>query len=291
MSAVDSTAVEMRAARIREHMSAAVMHVLGVGQELIAAKAELAHGEFGALLDEVGMSRATASRMMRVAENPVLSNVAHGQHLPASWRTLAELARLEPEQLKDAIDSGDVTPTMTRNHAAALVTRETHKQQHAERSGLFAPAPYTGPMHGPEQPPEPAVAAVERLVRHIVGAKAGLILNAENSLDRMLDLTIELAGHVGVTRDEVEEYATEHHEEIHADEEHELDVLLEFADRIGYRIGEGFEGIVVDRHDPHIEAMGGAGTLPDDILASAAWVYLNVRFHHLGLSELAVGAR
>ena len=48
------------------------------------AKADLPHGEWGLLFERelVPFGRTTAARLMAIAEHPVLSNVAHVQHLP-----------------------------------------------------------------------------------------------------------------------------------------------------------------------------------------------------------------
>jgi hypothetical protein len=43
-----------------------------------------------------------ANLYLKTAAHPELSKAAHGQHLPASWRTLYELTKIEPYVLKSA---------------------------------------------------------------------------------------------------------------------------------------------------------------------------------------------
>jgi hypothetical protein len=71
--------------------------------------------------DNLPFGLRTAENYMRIARHPVLSNPHHGSDLPASWRTLAELARLDPEALEQAIADGRVTPETGRSEALALV--------------------------------------------------------------------------------------------------------------------------------------------------------------------------
>jgi hypothetical protein len=47
---------------------------------------------------ELPFSRQTAFRLMSIAGGSRLTNVAHGQHLPPSWRTLYELTKLDDGQ-------------------------------------------------------------------------------------------------------------------------------------------------------------------------------------------------
>ena len=97
--------------------------IVGVGRYLIQAKEQLTHGEFGSMVaDDLPFSRRTASRFMLIAENSVLSNGTHGSHLPTSWRTLSELAKLPEEVLKEALDAGRITPELQRKEVTALLS-------------------------------------------------------------------------------------------------------------------------------------------------------------------------
>jgi hypothetical protein len=48
--------------------------------------------------------------------------------LPASWGTLAELARVKPEQIEAAIETGLVRPDMTRQDTRELVYRPSQEE-------------------------------------------------------------------------------------------------------------------------------------------------------------------
>lgn len=114
------TAVAAWALRVRPHLDAAAEHIVAAGRELIDAKAALAHGDFGALLAELGLTPRTAQRFMSIARHPVLANTTHASHLPAAWTTLFELSRVPEEVLAEAVEDGRVHPGMRRQEAVAL---------------------------------------------------------------------------------------------------------------------------------------------------------------------------
>ena len=64
--------------------------------------------------DELPFERNTAHRLMAIAENENLRDVAHGPHLPAAWRTLYELTKLTDEQFADGIKTKLINPKMER---------------------------------------------------------------------------------------------------------------------------------------------------------------------------------
>lgn len=121
MSVLQST-VEEWAARVRPHLHQAAEAIIAAGRELVAAKAALPHGEFLRMVDTLDLSPRTAQRFMAIASHPVLADATHGSHLPTSWRTLAELARVSEDVLADAIEAGDVHPAMTRADAEHLLS-------------------------------------------------------------------------------------------------------------------------------------------------------------------------
>jgi hypothetical protein len=72
--------------------------IIETGRLLIDAKAELAHGEWISMVDaDLPFGKSTAEKLMKIANNRVLSNADHGTHLPPSWRTLSELSILDEE--------------------------------------------------------------------------------------------------------------------------------------------------------------------------------------------------
>jgi hypothetical protein len=122
------TKAEYWAPKIHAEWRKSVDGILGVGRQLIGAKKECEHGEFlrlfkgheNAVSDPVPFCERSARMLMDVSSNPVLSNRNHGSDLPASWRTLYELTKLDDETLLAGIKAGEITPDMTRAEAAAL---------------------------------------------------------------------------------------------------------------------------------------------------------------------------
>ena len=97
---------------------------VAVGDDLIQAKKELGHGEFGKMIrNDLEFSHNKAHRLMRVAGNPGLRNCAHAHKLPAAWTTKYELTRLSPEAFEAAIKSGKIHPGMERSDAKDLVAQ------------------------------------------------------------------------------------------------------------------------------------------------------------------------
>lgn len=128
-SAVDRIVPMDRATRLYGHKitkawQSSVEAILEVGRLLIEAKAELAHGEFEQMVRQsCPFGKRTAERLMKIANHPVLGKATHGSDLPASWRTLDELARFEPTELSHALGNHWVKPEMTRDDVKLLRAR------------------------------------------------------------------------------------------------------------------------------------------------------------------------
>lgn len=126
---VDSVIPLDRATRLYGHKitkawQKSVEGILEVGALLVQAKADLDHGEFEGMVRKCcPFSVRTARQLMQIASNPVLSNRQRVADLPASWGTLAELSRLEPDELKHAIGNHWVKPEMTRDDVVSLRSR------------------------------------------------------------------------------------------------------------------------------------------------------------------------
>jgi hypothetical protein len=137
------TRADYWAPRINAEWRKSLEGILGVGQQLIAAKRACEHGEFlrlfkghdNAVSDPVPFGERWAEMLMAVASSDVLSNPKHASDLPQSAYTLYELTKLEDEQIVAAITSGEITPDMTRSQAAALhadPVEKPHKPPHEE---------------------------------------------------------------------------------------------------------------------------------------------------------------
>jgi len=98
------------ARKINAAHSRSVASVIEVGRLLIEAKEELDHGDFLRLFQggTLPFGEDTAERLMRIAENKILSNSAHARILPTSWTTLFELTKLPTRNLQVAIQDGRV---------------------------------------------------------------------------------------------------------------------------------------------------------------------------------------
>lgn len=121
------TRAEYWAPRISAEWRKSVESIVGVGRQLIAAKAACEHGEFlrlfkgdNAVTDPLPFTVNTAERLMAVARHPILSDSAHVQTLPQSWGTLYELTKVPDADLMAAIAARRITPETTRGEAAAI---------------------------------------------------------------------------------------------------------------------------------------------------------------------------
>jgi hypothetical protein len=184
------TQAEYWAPKIHGEWRKSIEGILGVGRQLIAAKEACEHGEFlrlfkgheSAVSDPLPFSENTSQRLMAVASNEVLSNAAHGQHLPMSWRTLYELTKLDNETLIAGIKAGEITPETTRAQAAAM---------HAD------------PLDKPEKPPhEEMASAVKNAVTKFVGQLTTheQYMYVRRRIEQLLEFLAEMEAENGVGR-------------------------------------------------------------------------------------------
>jgi len=92
---------------------------LQIGRDLIAAKDDLEHGEFLAMIEQdLPFGKRSAQMLMKIASDQRITqtnrNTNHGALLPASWRTLYELTRLEDAEFDQLIADGVIRPDMER---------------------------------------------------------------------------------------------------------------------------------------------------------------------------------
>ena len=102
---------------IKGDLGRAVEGIVSAGRNLIAAKADVAHGEWLPMLKEIGISDVWANKLMRIGANPALSNPNHGSDLPHAIKALFELSRLDPEDIESGVETGAITPEMTIKQA------------------------------------------------------------------------------------------------------------------------------------------------------------------------------
>jgi hypothetical protein len=122
------------AADIRAAHTEVVEAFLELGQKLLAAKQELAHGEFLQMIEnDLPFTSSTAQRLMKIASNREQANAARAQLLPAKWTVAYELTKLPEGTLKTAVATGTIHPEMSREDAAAL---RPAVPEHAKTSGI-----------------------------------------------------------------------------------------------------------------------------------------------------------
>lgn len=127
---------------IRDDLGRAVEGIVSAGKHLIAAKADVNHGEWLPMLKEIGISDGYARKLMSIGRNGAISNRSHGNDFPTAMRALYELSRLDPEDIESGIESGDINPDMTIKDAKNYAQPE---QPVSERGWPEVPAPRPEP--------------------------------------------------------------------------------------------------------------------------------------------------
>lgn len=107
--------------RIESAWQKSVQSVIEVGNLVKQAKEQL--GVSYSLLEaELPFSSTVAAFLIKIAENPVLSNPSYHSRLPNGYNTLYYLASVDEKQLVQQIESGEITPNFTL--ASAKLLRE-----------------------------------------------------------------------------------------------------------------------------------------------------------------------
>jgi N6-adenosine-specific RNA methylase IME4 len=118
----DPTDVGGWVARIVARWHDSVAAIIDTGRMLNDAKAALPHGEFQRMCRErLPFDVRTAQRLMRIGEDPRLSNAANMPHLPPAWGTLYELTRLDDESFAARLSDGTIRPDMERKAVSGAV--------------------------------------------------------------------------------------------------------------------------------------------------------------------------
>jgi len=129
------------ATRIKEAWQKTVSDFVATGQALKDAKAGLPHGDFTNMVDDgLPFSARVAEYLMAIASNPALANPKHASVLPASWATLAELARLDASTIEKFIEEGRIHPELERKQVALLLPAPKAKAKKAAPKVIEAKA-------------------------------------------------------------------------------------------------------------------------------------------------------
>lgn len=109
--------------RLNNRLGQGIAWIIAVGQDLIAAKNRLLHGEFENMFEQrqVKLDLRTAQMLMRIAANRTIAKTNHHSLLPGTVTALYQLSGVEAPQLSRAIKRGDVWPSMTAAEAKTLV--------------------------------------------------------------------------------------------------------------------------------------------------------------------------
>ena len=126
--------------QITENWRKGFESVIATGQSLIDAKEALPHGEFISMIEaDLPFKRHTAFRLMKIAGDERLTNVAHVQHFPPSWGTVYELTKLPDDVFEAKIADGSINPEMKRKDVARE-NRIITKARDEERVQALVPA-------------------------------------------------------------------------------------------------------------------------------------------------------
>lgn len=135
-------------ARIESAWQRSVASVIEVGKLIKQAKDALGVS-FTLLETELPFSSTVAAFLVKIAENPVLSNPIYYPKLPNSYNTLYHLTSVDEQQLVKQIESGEITPNYTLSRAkslrvtspkaaAANVAATNAKKAHTYEVGMLA---------------------------------------------------------------------------------------------------------------------------------------------------------
>ncbi len=107
--------------KIRCAWSKSTEAIIETGRLLNEAKANLKYGTFlGMVAMSLPFSRSWAFKLMKIASDPRLADVAHAQHLPAKAETLYELTKLDDREWKAAEKSGLLRQDVERREIVAI---------------------------------------------------------------------------------------------------------------------------------------------------------------------------
>jgi len=99
------------------------------GQELLAAKDDLDHGEWLKMVEsDLPFGRHTARKLMGIARDPELGKRAYKLLLPPDYNTIYQVQRLHhrfPETFRRMVDDGRISPALRQNEINLVLRLET----------------------------------------------------------------------------------------------------------------------------------------------------------------------
>jgi N6-adenosine-specific RNA methylase IME4 len=129
LPAVHETELEPKtrewADKITESWRDTVNGIIETGKLILAAKLDLAHGQFGAMIAlALPFTSRTAQRLMKIASDHRLIEDGNVRYLPADWYTLYQITRLNDETFDARIEDGTINPGMGQRDIAKVVKLE-----------------------------------------------------------------------------------------------------------------------------------------------------------------------
>lgn len=123
-------------ARITACWRQSIDGIIQTGRLLAQAKAELPHGEFLPMVETLPFKLTMVQRLIAIAADARISNAAHGPILPAHWRTLYELTKLNDETFQARIEDGTICASMERADIATAVKQSRRENRERLLGGL-----------------------------------------------------------------------------------------------------------------------------------------------------------
>jgi hypothetical protein len=180
--------------KITDAWQKGVESIIETGRLLIKAKGELDHGEWLPMIEsDLPFAENTTQRLIKIAEHPVLSNTAYRPLLPASWRTLYELTKLDDNTLKKLLDDEKITSKTEQKEAIKFLkkkSRDTGKlrsldavilQEEKRYAKVFDTAPFK---------------CLQEIAKHSDEADEGRIIDLaaalEDYIDKLTDIVKQL---------------------------------------------------------------------------------------------------
>lgn len=153
--------------------------IIEVGRILNEAKANLHHGAFLVMVEEkLPFSRSWAFKLMKIAGDPRLADVAHAQHLPAKAETLYELTKLDDREWKAAEKRGLLRQDVQRKEIVAI-------RKPKVRPAHVPPAPTAPRVVVDAEPVDHEDGAQREPEQHEVGRPKGRMLPGKPRLERL----------------------------------------------------------------------------------------------------------
>lgn len=109
------------AAKITQAFNKTRAGIFDIGHLLLAAKKDLPHGEFIAMVEsQLPFKARQAQRLMAIAKDLRLSKATCMSHLPVCMATLYDLTKVDDDKFDEMLRSGQIQPDMKRKDVASI---------------------------------------------------------------------------------------------------------------------------------------------------------------------------